>query len=62
MLINQLAAKYAQAIYELAAQKDMQDLLRILTTGRNKVPMLAAMGRVKALQGANLRRSSPPSL
>lgn len=25
MLINQLAAKYAQAIYELAAQKDMLD-------------------------------------
>ncbi|CZS89784.1 related to impact protein [Rhynchosporium graminicola] len=39
----------------MAAQKDMQDLLRLLTTGRNKIPMLAAMGRVKALQGANLR-------
>lgn len=45
---------------KMAAQKDMQDLLRLLTTGRNKVPMLAAMGRVKALQAANLRRSSPP--
>ncbi|KAL2062969.1 hypothetical protein VTL71DRAFT_6041 [Oculimacula yallundae] len=39
----------------MAAQKDMQDLLRLLTTGRNKIPMLAAMGRVKALQGASLR-------
>ncbi|KAH8808448.1 hypothetical protein F5884DRAFT_792256 [Xylogone sp. PMI_703] len=39
----------------MASQKDLQDLLRILTTGRNKVPMLAAMGRVKALQAAGLR-------
>ncbi|EPE28948.1 Ribosomal protein S5 2-like protein [Glarea lozoyensis ATCC 20868] len=36
------------------AAKDVQDLLRLLTTGRNKVPMLAAMGRVKALQTAGL--------
>ncbi|KAI9051162.1 hypothetical protein LZ554_005264 [Drepanopeziza brunnea f. sp. 'monogermtubi'] len=42
----------------MAAQKDMQDLLRLLTTGRNKVPMLAAMGRVKLLQGANIRSIS----
>ncbi|CAL3970890.1 unnamed protein product [Diplocarpon coronariae] len=42
----------------MAAQADMQDLLRLLTTGRNKVPMLAAMGRVKALQTANLRSIS----
>ncbi|PBP25439.1 hypothetical protein BUE80_DR003854 [Diplocarpon rosae] len=42
----------------MAAQKDIQDLLRLLTTGRNKVPMLAAMGRVKALQTANLRSIS----
>ncbi|PVH83137.1 hypothetical protein DL98DRAFT_455404 [Cadophora sp. DSE1049] len=42
----------------MAAQKDMQDLLRLLTTGRNKVPMLAAMQRVKALQSANLRSIS----
>lgn len=39
----------------MAAQKDMQDLLRLLTTGRNKLSMLAAMGRVKALQVANFR-------
>lgn len=43
-------------IDRMSAQKDMQDLLRLLTTGRNKVPMLQAMGRVKALQTANLRR------
>ncbi|KAK0117693.1 hypothetical protein ONS95_012022 [Cadophora gregata] len=42
----------------MAAQKDMQDLLRLLTTGRNKIPMLAAMQRVKALQSANLRSIS----
>ncbi|KAH9208366.1 hypothetical protein DL95DRAFT_480357 [Leptodontidium sp. 2 PMI_412] len=41
----------------MSAQKDMQDLLRLLTTGRNKMPMLAAMGRVKALQSANLHNS-----
>lgn len=42
----------------MASQKDMQDLLRLLTTapGRNKLPMMAAMGRVKALQDADLRR------
>jgi hypothetical protein len=40
----------------MASQKDIQDLLRLLTTGRNKLPMMAAMGRVKALQTANLRR------
>ena len=40
----------------MASQKDVQDLLRLLTTGRNKLPMMAAMGRVKALQAANLRR------
>ncbi|RFU35378.1 hypothetical protein B7463_g976, partial [Scytalidium lignicola] len=39
----------------MASQKDLQDLLRILTTGRNKMPMLGAMGRVKALQAAGLR-------
>ncbi|KAG0650054.1 Imprinted and ancient [Hyphodiscus hymeniophilus] len=39
----------------MASQKDLQDLLRVLTTGRNKLPMLGAMGRVKALQGADLR-------
>ena len=40
----------------MATQKDVQDLLRLLTTGRNKLPMMAAMGRMKALQAANLRR------
>lgn len=44
----------------MASQKDVQDLLRILTTGRNKLPMMTAMGRVKALQAAGLRRYSPP--
>ncbi|KAH6678660.1 hypothetical protein B0J14DRAFT_559784 [Halenospora varia] len=39
----------------MAAQKDMQDLLRLLTTGRNKLPMLGAMQRVKALQVAGLK-------
>ncbi|KAE9377061.1 hypothetical protein N431DRAFT_542488 [Stipitochalara longipes BDJ] len=42
----------------MATQKDVQDLLRLLTTGRNKLPMMAAMGRVKALQAANLRSIS----
>jgi hypothetical protein len=40
----------------MASQKDVQDLLRLLTTAPNKLPMLAAMARVKALQAANLRR------
>jgi len=44
----------------MASQKDVQDLLRLLTTGRNKLPMMAAMGRVKALQTANLRRQTLP--
>ncbi|KAF4633896.1 hypothetical protein G7Y89_g4213 [Cudoniella acicularis] len=39
----------------MATQKDMQDLLRLLTTGRNKLPMMGAMGRVKALQVAGLK-------
>ncbi|KAI9738877.1 MAG: hypothetical protein M1818_005190 [Claussenomyces sp. TS43310] len=39
----------------MASQKDVQDLLRLLTSGRNKLPMLAAMGRIKALQGAGFR-------
>jgi hypothetical protein len=46
----------------MATQKDIQDLLRLLTTGRNKLPMMAAMGRVKALQAANLRRYFPSPL
>jgi hypothetical protein len=41
----------------MASQKDVQDLLRLLTTGRNKLPMMAAMGRVKALQDVKIRRS-----
>jgi hypothetical protein len=40
----------------MSAQQDLQDLLRLLTTGRNKVSMLAAMGRIKALQGENIKR------
>jgi len=40
----------------MASQKDVQDLLRLLTAGRNKLSMMAAMGRVKSLQGAGLRK------
>ena len=40
----------------MASQQDVQGLLRLLTTGRNKVPMLQAMGRVKGLQKAGLNR------
>ncbi|KAG9236937.1 hypothetical protein BJ875DRAFT_493730 [Amylocarpus encephaloides] len=39
----------------MASQKDIQELLRLLTTGRNKMPMMAAIGRVKALQVAGLK-------
>ncbi|ELR01686.1 hypothetical protein VC83_00914 [Pseudogymnoascus destructans] len=39
----------------MASQEDLRDLLRLMTTGRNKVPMMAAMGRVKSLQAANIR-------
>ncbi|TGO26310.1 hypothetical protein BPAE_0062g00310 [Botrytis paeoniae] len=41
----------------MASQVDMQDLLRLLTIGRNKVPMLTAMQRVKALQIASINPS-----
>jgi hypothetical protein len=40
----------------MSAQQDLQDLLRLMTTGRNKVTMLAAMGRIKALQAADIRK------
>jgi hypothetical protein len=46
----------------MASQTDVHDLLRLLTTGRNKLPMMAAMGRVKALQEAGLRRYDPLEL
>ena len=55
---TQTTQSQTQHVDKMAAQKDMQDLLRLLTTGRNKIPMLAAMQRVKALQPASLRRSS----
>ncbi|KAF8867148.1 hypothetical protein BDZ45DRAFT_710161 [Acephala macrosclerotiorum] len=42
----------------MASHQDLQELLRLLTTGRNKLPMMAAMGRVKALQAANLKSIS----
>jgi hypothetical protein len=45
-----------QASPVMASQEDLRDLLRLMTTGRNKVPMMAAMGRVKSLQAANIRR------
>ncbi|QSZ30364.1 hypothetical protein DSL72_004887 [Monilinia vaccinii-corymbosi] len=38
----------------MASQAEMQDLLRLLTNGRNKVPILTAMQRVKALQTASI--------
>ncbi len=37
------------------SERDLQDLLRLLTTTR-KLSMLQAMAQVKALQAANLRR------
>ncbi|KAH0440232.1 impact protein [Colletotrichum camelliae] len=37
----------------MASQQDLQDLLRLITA--RKVPMMTAMGQVKALQAANLR-------
>lgn len=40
----------------MASQEDLRELLRLMTTGRNKLPMMAAMGRVKSLQAANIRR------
>lgn len=40
----------------MATQKDLQELIRILTTGRNKVPMMTAMMKIKSLQSAGLRR------
>lgn len=39
----------------MATQQDLQQLLRLLTVGR-KLPMMEAMGQVKALQAVNLRR------
>lgn len=41
----------------MASQADMQDLLRLFTTGRNKIPILTAMQRVKALQMASIKPS-----
>ncbi|KAG9243211.1 hypothetical protein BJ878DRAFT_462833 [Calycina marina] len=38
----------------MSAQDNLQALLRLLTTGRNKLTMIAAMGRVKALRAADL--------
>lgn len=40
----------------MATQQDVQDLLRMLTAGRNKLSMMDAMTRIKALQTAGLRR------
>lgn len=41
----------------MASQAEMQDLLRLFTNGRNKVPILTAMQRVKALQSASITPS-----
>ncbi|KAK1759687.1 hypothetical protein QBC47DRAFT_372800 [Echria macrotheca] len=38
----------------MSAQKDLQDLLRLLTVGR-KIPMLQAMTHIKSLQTVNLK-------
>jgi len=38
----------------MAGQGDLQELLRMLNS--RKVPMMAAMGHIKALQAKNLRR------
>lgn len=40
----------------MGSQQDLQALLRIMTTGRNKMPMLMAMSRIKQLQTANIKR------
>lgn len=56
VIITNLSPEHVLYLHTMASQKDVQDLLRLLTTGRNKLPMLAAMGRVKALQTAGLRR------
>jgi hypothetical protein len=39
----------------MATQKDVQDLLRMLTSGRNKIGMMDAMRRVQTLQKAGFR-------
>ncbi|ESZ94021.1 hypothetical protein SBOR_5599 [Sclerotinia borealis F-4128] len=41
----------------MTSQTEMQDLLRLFTTGRNKIPILTAMQRVKALQTASITPS-----
>lgn len=38
--------------------QDVQALMRLMTTGRNKVTLLQAMPRIKALQGAGFKRCS----
>lgn len=43
----------------MATQQDLQELLRLMT-GR-KIPMITAMGQIKALQTVNLRRRAPLS-
>lgn len=42
----------------MATQQDLQELLRLLTVSR-KVPMIQAMGQIKALQAVDLKRSVP---
>jgi hypothetical protein len=39
----------------MATQQELQELLRLLTQAR-KLPMMQAMGQVKALQAVDLRR------
>lgn len=39
----------------MATQQDLQELLRLLTVSR-KVPMIQAMGQIKALQAVELKR------
>ncbi|KAI6249771.1 hypothetical protein HI914_01999 [Erysiphe necator] len=42
----------------MATEKDVQDLLRLLTTGRNKLPMLDAINLIKTLKSTNLHSIS----
>jgi hypothetical protein len=42
----------------MATQKDVQDLLRMLTSGRNKITLMEAMRRIQVLQSAGMRSLS----
>lgn len=42
----------------MATQQDLQELIRLLTVSR-KMPMIQAMGQIKALQTVDLKRCAP---